>query len=69
MKDNVLSAEQNGIMATELGQAVLQLIRNGRRVTIGNIIDLLEGKRRAASGEEAEHLRVILTLIRTKTVP
>ncbi|HAT1685167.1 TPA: hypothetical protein I8Y21_006002 [Klebsiella oxytoca] len=63
-----MNTAQKEILVTETGEAVIQLLQNTRRVTIGNIVDLLEGKRHAASGERAEHLRAVLVFIRKKAV-
>lgn len=55
-------------MAAEIGEAVIQLIENGKRVTSGSIIDLLERKRHALHGEKADQIREILIFIRKKSV-
>lgn len=55
-------------MAAEIGETVIQLLENGKRVTSGNIIDLLERKRHALHGEKADEIREILIFIRKKSV-
>ena len=49
-------------MAQEIGETVIQLLENGKRVTTGNIIDLLERKSHALHGQEADEIREILIL-------
>ncbi|EKC2495352.1 hypothetical protein OOO55_004484 [Salmonella enterica] len=68
VKDNALGTIQNQFMAAAIGETVIQLIENGKRVTTGNIIDLLERKRQALQGEKADELREILIFIRKKSV-
>ncbi|MEX8626669.1 hypothetical protein AB8D53_27380 [Salmonella enterica] len=63
-----MSTVQNQFMAATIGETVIQLIENGKRVTTGNIIDLLERKRQALQGEKAAELREILIFIRKKSV-
>ncbi|HAG2284104.1 TPA: hypothetical protein G8W61_004464 [Salmonella enterica] len=63
-----MSIVQNHFMAAEIGEVVIQLIENGKRVTSGSIIDLLERKRHALHGEKAEQIREILMFIRKKSV-
>lgn len=55
-------------MAVELGETVIQLLENGKRLTTGNIVDLLERKRHAVHGEKADEIREILIFIRKKAV-
>lgn len=55
-------------MATEIGETVIQLLENGKRVTIGSIVDLLERKRHALHGEKADQIREILIFIRKKSI-
>lgn len=68
IKGNVLSIVQNHFMAEEIGETVIQLLENGKRVTTGNIVDLLERKRHALHGEKADEIREILIFIRKKSV-
>ncbi|EAN5736087.1 hypothetical protein EJD04_25520 [Salmonella enterica] len=68
VKDNALSTTQNNFLAAEIGEAVIQLLDNGKRVTTGNIVDLLERKRHALHGEKADEIREILIFIRKKSV-
>ncbi|EJJ0041415.1 hypothetical protein VQ300_001222 [Salmonella enterica] len=68
MKGNVLSNVQNHSMAVELGETVIQLLENGKRLTTGNIVDLLERKRHAEHGAKADEIREILIFIRKKAV-
>lgn len=63
-----MSTVQNQFMAAAIGETVIQLIENGKRVRTGNIIDLLERKRQALQGEKADELREILIFIRKKSV-
>ncbi|AXC64341.1 hypothetical protein LO27_17120 [Salmonella enterica] len=67
-KGNVLSNVKNHSMAVELGETVIQLLENGKRLTTGNIVDLLERKRHAVHGEKADEIREILIFIRKKSV-
>ncbi|HFJ2022377.1 TPA: hypothetical protein ACJG76_002890 [Salmonella enterica subsp. diarizonae serovar 61:i:z] len=55
-------------MAEIIGETVIQLLENGKRVTTGNIVDLLEMKRHALHGEKAEQIREILIFIRKRSV-
>lgn len=54
-------------MAPVIGEIVIQLLENGKRVTTGNIIDLLERKRYALHGEKADEIREILIFVRKKS--
>ncbi|HFE7524633.1 TPA: hypothetical protein ACGAD2_005345 [Salmonella enterica subsp. enterica serovar Newport] len=63
-----MSIVQNRLMATEIGETVIQLLENGKRVTIGSIVDLLERKRHALHGEKADQIREILIFIRKKSI-
>lgn len=63
-----MSIVQNHFMAAEIGETVIQLIENGKRVTTGNIVDLLERKSHALHGEKADEIREILIFIRKKSV-
>ncbi|HIB1507751.1 TPA: hypothetical protein ACWV5T_002368 [Salmonella enterica subsp. enterica serovar Muenchen] len=67
-KGNALSIVHNNFMATEIGETVIQLLENGKRVTTGNIVDLLERKRHALHGAKADAIREILIFIRKKAV-
>ncbi|HCL5313069.1 TPA: hypothetical protein N2G38_005489 [Salmonella enterica] len=67
-KGNALKVVRNHFMAEEIGETVIQLLENGKRVTSGNIIDLLERKRHALHGEKADEIREILVFIRKKSV-
>ncbi|EAQ6363928.1 hypothetical protein ACLH9T_004080 [Salmonella enterica] len=66
-KGNALRVAQNHFMAEEIGDTVIQLLENGKRVTTGNIVDLLERKRHALHGEKAGEIREILIFIRKKS--
>ncbi|HFD8834852.1 TPA: hypothetical protein ACF67X_002494 [Salmonella enterica] len=55
-------------MAEEIGDTVIQLLENGKRVTVGNIVDLLERKNHALRGKKADEIREILIFIRKKSV-
>ncbi|ENZ9959905.1 hypothetical protein ACFLJF_005582 [Salmonella enterica] len=55
-------------MASVIGETVIQLLENGKRVTTGNIIDLLERKSHALQGNKADKIREILIFIRKKSV-
>ncbi|HFU1236128.1 hypothetical protein RQL81_14905 [Citrobacter braakii] len=55
-------------MAQEIGETVIQLLENGKRVTTGNIIDLIERKSHALHGQKADEIREILIFIRKKSV-
>lgn len=68
IKGNALRIIQNHIMAQEIGETVIQLLENGKRVTTGNIIDLIERKSHALHGQEADEIREILIFIRKKSV-
>lgn len=59
---------QNHFMAEEIGDTVIQLLENGKRVTVGNIVDLLERKSHALRGKKADEIREILIFIRKKSV-
>ncbi|EOG3908325.1 hypothetical protein ACLBR3_003916 [Salmonella enterica] len=63
-----MSNVKNHSMAVELGETVIQLLENGKRLTTGNIVDLLERKRHAVHGEKADEIREILIFIRKKSV-
>lgn len=63
-----MSIVHNHFMAAEIGETVIQLLENGKRITTGNIIDLLERKRHALHGEKADEIREILIFIRKKSV-
>ncbi|ENY2647868.1 hypothetical protein ACFWZE_000048 [Salmonella enterica] len=63
-----MSNVKNHSMAVELGETVIQLLENGKRLTTGNIVDLLERKRHAVHGEKADEIREILIFIRKKAV-
>ncbi|EEJ6214852.1 hypothetical protein L2D25_14710 [Salmonella enterica subsp. enterica serovar Muenchen] len=67
-KDNALRVAQNHFMAEEIGDTVIQLLENGKRVTVGNIVDLLERKSHALRGKKADEIREILIFIRKKSV-
>ncbi|ASG76594.1 hypothetical protein R3P88_001136 [Salmonella enterica] len=67
-KGDALRVEQNHFMAEEIGDTVIQLLENGKRVTTGNIVDLLERKRHALHGNKADQIREILIFIRKKSV-
>lgn len=54
-------------MAQEIGETVIQLLENGKRVTTGNIIDLLERKSHALHGQEADEIKILI-FIRKKSV-
>lgn len=62
-----LNLIQKQVMSIEIGDTVIQLLQCEKKVTIGNIIDLLEVKRRNIEGERAENIREILTFIRRKS--
>lgn len=68
IKGNALRIIQNHIMAQEIGETVIQLLENGKRVTTGNIIDLIERKSHALHGLKADEIREILIFIRKKSV-
>ncbi|ENY0847761.1 hypothetical protein ACLG3E_000619 [Salmonella enterica subsp. diarizonae serovar 11:k:z53] len=55
-------------MAEEIGDTVIQLLENGKRVTTGNIADLLERKSHTLHGEKADNIKEILIFIRKKSV-
>ncbi|HFW3989258.1 TPA: hypothetical protein ACJF1X_002992 [Salmonella enterica subsp. enterica serovar Muenchen] len=61
-----MRVEQNHFMAEEIGDTVIQLLENGKRVTTGNIVDLLERKRHALHGNKADQIREILIFIKKK---
>ncbi|EOV0291152.1 hypothetical protein ACOIPX_004711 [Salmonella enterica] len=63
-----MSIVHNHFMAAEIGETVIQLLENGKRITTGNIVDLLERKRHALHGEKADEIREILIFIRKKSV-
>lgn len=63
-----MSIVHNHFMAAEIGETVIQLLENGKRVTTGNIVDLLERKSHALHGEKADEIREILIFIRKKSV-
>lgn len=63
-----MSIVQNHFMAAEIGETVIQLLENDKRVTTGNIVDLLERKSHALHGEQADKIREILIFIRKKSV-
>lgn len=63
-----MSIVHNHFMAAEIGETVIQLLENGKRVTTGNIVDLLERKSHALHGEKADKIREILIFIRKKSV-
>lgn len=67
-KGNALRVVRNYFMAEEIGDTVIQLLENGKRVTTGNIVDLLERKSHALHGEKADQIREILIFIRKKSV-
>ncbi|ENW0690040.1 TPA: hypothetical protein ACWV6C_005629 [Salmonella enterica subsp. enterica serovar Muenchen] len=62
-----MSIVHNHFMAAEIGETVIQLLENGKRITTGNIVDLLERKRHALHGEKADEIREILIFIRKKS--
>lgn len=62
-----LNLIQKQVMSIEIDDTVIQLLQCEKKVTIGNIIDLLEVKRRNIEGERAENIREILTFIRRKS--
>lgn len=62
-----LNLIQQQVMSIEIGDTVIQLLQCEKKVTIGNIIDLLEVKRRNIEGERAEIIRETLTFIRRKS--
>lgn len=47
-----------------IGDAVVILLQSNRRVTIGNILDVLEHKKHAANGQTMEALREVITYLR-----
>lgn len=63
-----MSIVHNHFMVAEIGETVIQLLENGKRVTTGNIVDLLERKSHALHGEKADEIREILIFIRKKSV-
>lgn len=67
-KCNDLRVVRNHFMAEEIGDTVIQLLENGKRVTTGNIADLLERKSHTLHGEKADNIREILIFIRKKSV-
>ncbi|EDX0374197.1 hypothetical protein GTL21_004990 [Salmonella enterica] len=67
-KGNALRVVQNHFMAEEIGDTVIRLLENGKRVTTGNIVDLLERKSHALRGKKADEIREILIFIRKKSV-
>ncbi|EFT4511306.1 hypothetical protein H2549_004975 [Salmonella enterica subsp. enterica serovar Stanley] len=67
-KGNALRVVQNHFMAEEIGDTVIQLLENGKRVTVGNIVDLLERKSHALRAKKADEIREILIFIRKKSV-
>ncbi|EAA8943536.1 hypothetical protein D5Q94_14365 [Salmonella enterica subsp. diarizonae serovar 61:k:1,5,(7)] len=56
-KGNDLRVVRNHFMAEEIGDTVIQLLENGKRVTTGNIADLLERKSHTLHGEQADNIR------------
>lgn len=62
-----LNLIQKQVMSIEIGDTVIQLLQCEKKVTIGNIIDLLEVKCRNIEGERAEVIRETLTFIRRKS--
>lgn len=62
-----MSIVQNHFMSVVIGETVIQLLENGKRVTTGNIVDVLERKRHALHGEKADEIREILIFIRKKS--
>lgn len=63
-----MSIVHNHFMVAEIGETVIQLLENGKRVTTGNIVDLLERKSHALHGEKADKIREILIFIMKKSV-
>ncbi|EBI5826770.1 hypothetical protein DVH92_15960 [Salmonella enterica] len=55
-KGNDLRVVRNHFMAEEIGDTVIQLLENGKRVTTGNIADLLERKSHTLHGEQADNI-------------
>lgn len=41
------------------------LIQSNRRVTLGNILDVLEHKKHAATGDAVEEIRDVITYLRS----
>ncbi|ECE6693362.1 hypothetical protein C7078_003349 [Salmonella enterica] len=56
-KGNDLRVVRNHFMAEEIGDTVIQLLENGKRVTTGNIADLPERKSHTLHGEQADNIR------------
>ncbi|EEJ9029299.1 hypothetical protein TL99_004543 [Salmonella enterica subsp. enterica] len=49
-----------------IGEAVVVLLESNKRVYIGNILDILEYKKHAASGHNLEDLRDTIAYIRSR---
>ena len=50
-----------------IGDAVVILLQSGRRLTIGNILDVLEHKKHAFNGDIPEDLKETIRYLRGKS--
>lgn len=50
-----------------IGEVVVILLESNRRIYIGNILDILEHKKHAASGHDLEELSETIAYIRSKS--
>lgn len=62
----VLNLSSSAIFAHIIGDAVLILLQGSRRVTIGNILDVLEHKKHSANEDDIDNLRNTINYLRNR---
>lgn len=62
----VLNLPSRVVFAQIIGEAVLILIQSNLRVSIGNILDVLEHKKHSAHDDEIDNLRNAISYLRSR---